>query len=88
MKNGYKYETVSERFEPIDPIIDNYRIRIVKSYYQILQVMDTIDEYLRRAGEYPADISKEDAIQVQDFLETVGNALQRYEHLFNGMDDF
>ena len=87
MKDDYKYETVSERFEPIDPVIDNYRIRIVKSYYQILALMDSMDEYLRRAGEYPADISKEDAIQVQDFLETVGDALQGYNDLFNDMDE-
>jgi len=88
MKDDYKYETTTERFEPVDPIIDNYRIRIVKTYYQLLGLMDYIDECLRRAGEYPANITKEDAVQVQDFLETVGTALQGYEHLFNRMDDF
>ena len=86
MNDDYKYKT--ERYEEIDPIIDNYRIRLIKSFYQIVGLVDNMDEYLRRAGEYPADISKEDAVQVQDFLETVGNALQKYEHLFNGMDDF
>jgi len=85
MNTDYKYET--ERYEEIDPIIDNYRVRLIKSFYQIVGLVDNIDEYLCRAGDYPADISKEDAVQVQDFLETTGGALQKYEPLFNGMDE-
>ena len=88
MKGDYKYETTNERYEPIDHLLDNNRTRLCKSYYQILEVMDTMDEYLRRAGDYPADISKEDAIQVQAALEEIGAVLQKYESLFNGMDDF
>jgi len=86
MKDDYKYET--ERYEPIDHLLDNYRVRLAKSYHKIDSILDTMDEYLRRAEDYPADISKEDAIQVQAFLEEIGMVLQKYESLFNGMDDF
>ena len=84
MNDDYKYET--ERYEEIDPIIDNYRVRLIKSFYQIVGLVDNMDEYLRRAGEYPADITKDDAVQAQGFLETVGTALQEYEQLFNELD--
>jgi len=86
MKDNYKYET--ERYEPIDHLLDNYRVRLAKSYHKIDSILDSMDEYLRRAGDYPADISKEDAIQVQAALEEIGMVLQKYESLFNGMDDF
>ena len=90
MKGDYRYETETEifRYLPIDNMIDLYSTRLCKSYYQILQIMDKMDEYLRRAEDYPADISKEDAIQVQAALEEIGMVLQKYESLFNGMDDF
>jgi len=79
------YET--ERYEEIDPIIDNYRVRLIKSFYQIVGLVDNMEEYLRRAKDYPADISKEDAIQVQAFLEEIGMALQKHEAIFNGFDE-
>jgi len=88
VKGDYKYETTNERYEPIDHLLDNYRVRLAKSYHKIDSILDTMDEYLRRAGDYPADISKEDAIQVQAALEEIGMVLQKYESLFNGMDDF
>ena len=85
MNDDYKLET--ERYDDIDPVIDNYTTRIVKSYYQILNLMDSINEYKRRAEEYPAQLSKDHATRCQFFLETVGTALQEYEFLFNEMDE-
>jgi len=87
MKNDYKYETISERFEPIDTVIDTQPTRLVKYYYQLLNIMDSMDEALRRAGEYPAELSENHAERTQDFLETVGEALQKHESLFNEMDE-
>lgn len=85
MKNDYKLET--ERYDDIDPVIDDYTTRIVKSFCQIVGLVDNIDEYKRRAEEYPADISKEHAKGVQQFLEDCGSCLQAYESLFNEMDE-
>jgi len=68
-------------------MIDLYSTRLCKSYYQILQIMDNMDEYLRRAGEYPEDLIKDDAIQVQQFLEDCGKVLQDYEPLFSKFDE-
>ena len=87
MKDDYRYETVSERFEPIDTVIDTQPTRLVKYYYQLLEIMDYMDEALRRAGEHPAQLSKDHATRVQFFLETVGDALQEYESLFDEMDE-
>lgn len=89
MKDDYRYEAETERFRylPIDNMIDDYPTRICKSYYQILQIMDNMDEYLIRAGEYPVQLSKDHAERAQNFLEEVGEALQKYESLFNEMDE-
>jgi len=89
MNDDYRYETETERFRylPIDSMIDDYPTRICKSYYQILQIMDNMDEYLIRAGEYPAQINKNHATKVQNFLEEAGEKLQEYEPLFNEMDE-
>ena len=86
MKDDYKYETISERFEPIDTVIDTQPTRLVKYYYQLLKIMDAMDEALMLAGEHPAELSKDHATRVQGFLETVGDALQEYEFLFNELD--
>jgi len=87
MNDDYKYETVSERFEPIDTMIDTQPTRLVKYYYQILNIMDYMEEALRRSGEYPAQLNQDHATRCQDFLETVGDALQGYNDLFNDMDE-
>jgi len=87
MKDNYKYETVSERFEPIDTVIDTQPTRLVKYYYQLLEIMDYMEEALKRAGEHPVELSKDHAKGVQGFLETVGTALQEHEQLFNEMDE-
>lgn len=87
MKDDYKYETVSERFEPIDTVLDTQPTRLVKYYYQMLNIMDYMDEALRRAGEHPVELSKDHAERVQDFLEKTGEVLQDYEPLFNEMDE-
>jgi len=83
--NDYKYET--ERYSPIDFLIDTPRIRLFKSYHKIDSILDSMDEALRRAGEHPAQLSKDHATRCQFFLETVGDALQEYEYLFNEMDE-
>jgi len=88
MKDDYKYETVSERFEPIDTVIDTQPTRLVKYYYQLLKIMDAMDEALRRAGEHPVQLRKDYADGVQNFLEEGGEVLQKYELLFNNMDEF
>jgi len=87
MNDDYKYETVSERFEPIDTVIDTQPTRLVKYYYQLLNIMDAMDEALRRAGEHPAQLCKDHADRVQDFLEKTGECLQGYEPLFNELDE-
>ena len=85
--NDYKYETVSERFEPIDTVIDTQPTRLVKYYYQLLKIMDAMDEALRRAGEHPVQLRKDYTEGVQGFLEKTGEVLQDYEPLFNEMDE-
>ena len=87
MKGDYKLEIMSERFESIDTVIDTQPTRLVKYYYQILNIMDSMDEALRRASDYPEDLTKEDAIQVQAALEEIGAVLQKYEATFNGFDE-
>jgi len=87
MKDDYKLETMSERFEPIDTVIDTPPTRLVKYYYQILNIIDSMDEALRRAGEHPVELSKDHATRCQYFLEKTGEVLQDYEPLFNEMDE-
>ena len=87
MKGDYKLEIMSERFEPIDTVIDTQPTRLVKYYYQILNIMDSMDEALRRASDYPEDLTKEDEIEVQAALEEIGMALQKHEAIFNGFDE-
>jgi len=72
-----------ERYEEIDFLLDNYRIRLYKSYHKIDSIVDSMDEFLRRASEYPEDLTKEDAIETQQFLEDIGVVLQNYESLFD-----
>jgi len=72
-----------ERYEVIDFLLDNYRIRLYKSYYKIDSIVDSMDEFLRRASEYPEDLTKDDAIKTQQFLEDIGVVLQDYFDLFN-----
>ena len=85
MNDDYKYET--ERYDDINLDVDDYTTRIVKSFYQIVGLVDNINVYKRRAEEYPAVISKKHANGVQSFLENVGDNLQDYESLFNEMDE-
>ena len=72
-----------ERYEEIDFLLDNDRIRLYKSYYKIDSIVDSMDEFLRRASEYPEDLTKDDAIKTQQFLEDIGVVLQDYFDLFN-----
>jgi len=87
MKDDYKLETISERFEPIDTVIDTQPTRLVKYYQQLLNIMDSMDEALRRAGEHPAELSKDHATRCQNFLEETGEILQKHEPLFNELDE-
>ena len=87
MKDDYRYETVSERYSPIDFLIDTPRIRLFKSYHKIDSILDSMDEALRRASDYPEDLTKDDAIEAQAFLEEMGIVLQEHEALFNGFDE-
>jgi len=87
MKDDYRYETVSERYSPIDFLIDTPRIRLFKSYHKIDSILDSMDEALKRASDYPEDLTPADAIQVQQFLEDFGEVLQRYDDLFNKFDE-
>ena len=81
--NDYKYE----RYSPIDFLLDNYRVRLAKSYHKIDSILDSMDESLRRASDYPEDLTKDDANEVQQFLEDLGTVLQGFEALFNGFDE-
>ena len=83
----YKYETTNERYEPIDHLLDNYRVRLAKSYHKIDSILDSMDEYLRRASDYPEDLTRDDAIEIQAFLEEMGTLMRGCEALFNGFDE-
>ena len=61
--------------------------KISKAYSKIDELMDEIETLLRAAEDYPAEISKEDAQQVQSFLETAGKAIREYFPLFVGFSD-
>ena len=87
MKDDYRYETVSERYSPIDFLLDTPRIRLFKSYHKLDSILDTMDEALKRASDYPEDLTKDDANLVQEFLEDLGEVLQRYDDLFNKFDE-
>ena len=76
-----------ERYEEIDFLLDNYRVRLAKSYHKLDSILDTMDEALRRSSDYPEDLTPADAIQVQQFLEDFGEVLQRYDDLFNKFDE-
>ncbi len=61
--------------------------KISKAYFKIDELMDEIETLLRTAEDYPAEISKEDAQQVQAFLETAGKVMHEYFSLFSGFSD-
>jgi len=73
--------------EEIDFLLDNYRVRLVKLYHKIDAIVDSMDKALRRASDYPEDLTKDHAIQAQQFLEDIGKVLQDHESLFNELDE-
>jgi len=66
---------------------ENYRVRLAKSYWQIKERLDSMEAYLRHAEDHPADLTKEDANEVQEFLEVVGTEMERFFLLFVGFSE-
>jgi len=79
MKDDYKFE--------LDEVLDDYAIRLYKSYHQIDAILNKMDKFLMKAGNFPEDLKSEDAGKVQEFLEDLGEVLQRYDDLFNKFDE-
>ena len=79
MKDDYKYE--------LDEVLDDYAIRLYKSYHQIDAILNKMDEFLMKAGNFPEDLKSEDAGEVQEFLSEMDKVMRDYEYLFDRFDE-
>ena len=64
-----------------------YREKLNKAHIKLDTILNQMDTFLHRAEEHPAQVSKDEAEQVQKFLEDVGTLLQKYFILFVGMSE-
>jgi len=65
----------------------SYRTKLGNAYVALETTLNKMDTYLRRAEDYPSQLSKDEAQQAQRFLEEAGSLLQSYFILFVGMSE-
>ena len=81
MKDDHKYE-----LHDLDTFLD-YRTRLGNSYFTLKATLNAMDTLLRRAEEYPAQVSNDEGGQVQMFLEEAGFLLREHFVLFARMSE-
>lgn len=80
-KDDYKYENYD-----LDTFLD-YRTKLGNSYFALEATLNAMNTYLRRAEEYPAQVSKDEGGRVQMFLEEAGFLLREHFVLFARMSE-